>query len=179
VDIFNYTNNCLIDIGFVPYELDEIQGLGAVIYKTSVNHVVMKKIHTNEELNNIGSFSTKIRNIMLNEGVNTSNTYLFICVDEPIEYETFFLIERNTTSLRKYVLRNEIDLNRIPFLDIKSEEVGNSVGKIKENQEQNFYLQKVYEFITSHNGYHNKLSTNEIERSVKMIIDLVEERYEN
>jgi hypothetical protein len=179
VDIFNFTNNRLIEKGFEPYDSLEIEGLGAVTYRSSINHVVMKKIHTNEELRDIKSYSTKIRNIMLDERVNICNTYLFFCIGERTDYETFFMIERDTTALRKYVIRNEMDLNRIPFLDILTEDSKIFVEDIKKNQEENFYLPKIFDFITSHNGNHNKLSPVEIETSVKMIIDLVEKRYES
>jgi hypothetical protein len=179
MDIFNFTNNRLIEMGFEPCELIEIEELGAVSYRSHTHHVVMKKIHTNEELDNIKSFSTKVWNIMLGERVNICNTYLLICTDKPIDYETFFVIERDTTALRKYVIRNEKDLNRIPFLDDVTDDEANNEEEIKEHQNENVYLQKVYEFITSHNGHHTKLDTEEIETSVKMIIDLVEQKNES
>ncbi|MCP3742385.1 ABC-three component system middle component 1 [Rossellomorea sp. BNER] len=179
MDIFNLTNNRLIENGFEPYDLLEIEGMGSAIYRSSIYHVVMKKIHSNEELKDIKSYSTNIRNIMLNERVNTCNTYLFFCIDKQIDYETFFRIERDTTALRKYVIRNEMDFKRIPFLDNLTEETQNGVEELKNNQDENFYLLKIYDFITSHNGHHNKLSQLEIETSVKMIIDLVEKQYES
>lgn len=180
MDIFNLTNNRLIEKGFQPYNSLEIEGLGAVIYRSPIKHVVMKKIHTKEELRDIRSYSSKIRNILLDDGVNICNTYLFFCIGEHTDYETFFMIERDTTALRKYVIRNEMDLNRIPFLDILIEEI-EVFGEedIKKRNENNYYLPKIFDFITAHDGHQNKLSPVEIETSIKMIIELVEKRYES
>ena len=117
MDIFNVINNRLIEKGFQSLDLLEIEKLGAVIYRSSINHVVLKKIHTYEEIDEIKTFSSKIRSIQLDEKVNISNTYLLFCITKSIDYETFFMIERDTNALRKYVIRNEMDLNRIIFLD--------------------------------------------------------------
>lgn len=181
MDTFNFTNNRLIEKGFKPTESQEIEKLGAVTYSSPINHVVLKKIHTHEQLLDIRSYSTDIRNIILNEKLNINNTYLLFCINEEIDYETFFLIERDTRSLRKYVIRNEKDLNRIPFLDnIKvNENVNINIEKEKGEEEDNYYLLKVFDFLTENSGQHNKLSKEQIESSVKMIIDLVEKRYEN
>jgi len=182
VDTFNFTNNRLIEKGFKPTESQEIEDLGAVTYRSSINHVVLKKIHTHEELEDIRAYSTDIRNIILNEKLNVNNTYLLFCINEEIDYETFYLIERDTRALRKYVIRNERDLNRIPFLDnIKENENANINIEKEEGKEveDNYYLLKIFEYLTENTGQHNKLSTEQIEGSVKKIIDLAEKRYEN
>lgn len=178
MDIYNTINNRLIEKGFKSFDSPEIEDLGAVTYRSFINHVVLKKIHTHAELQDIRSYSTNIRNIMLNDNVNINNTYLLFCINEKINYETFFMIERDTRALRKYVIRNEKDLNRIPFLDNLIENAKGSIN-VKKEQEDNFYLLKIFDLLTAYSGQHNKLSKEQIDTSVKMIIDLVEEKYEH
>lgn len=178
MDIYNSINNRLIEKGFKSIESQEIEDLGAVTYRSTINHVVLKKIHTHAELQDIRSFSTKIRNIMLNGNVNINNTYLLFCISGEINYETFYMIERDTRAFRKYVIRNEMDLNRIPFLDNLIENEKSSIN-VKSEQEDNFYLLKIFDFLSIHSGQHNKLSKEQIDNSVKKIIDLVEEKYEH
>ncbi|MGU3397251.1 ABC-three component system middle component 1 [Priestia sp. D51] len=178
MDIFNSTNNRLIEKGFESIDLLEIENLGAVTYKSSINYVVMKKIHNHQELKNIKSYAAEIRNILLSQKINIWNAYLFFCVSENINYETFFMVERDTKSLRKYVIRNDLDLDRIPFID-------NHIGykkidpNVTTNSEENPYLTRIFDFITTHNGRQNKFSPTEVEASIKMIIDMVDKRYES
>lgn len=178
MDIYNFINNRLIEKGFQSIESQEIEGLGAISYRSTINHVVLKKIHTHSEVEDIRSFSTNVRNIMLNDNVNINNTYLLFCINEKIDYETFFKIERDTIALRKYVIRNEKDLNRIPFLDNLIENTNVSIN-VKREQEDNFYLLKIFDFLRTYSGQHNKLSKEQVDTSVKKIIDLVEEKYEH
>lgn len=177
MDIFNVINNRLIKKGFQSMDSLEIEKLGAVIYRSPINHVVLKKIHTYDEIGEIMSFSSKIRSIQLDAKVNISNTYLLFCIMKELDYETFFMIERDTKALRKYVIRNEMDLNRIPFLDDLMNVSKDGID-IKEKQEENFYLKKIYDFLKIHNGQNNKLDNIAIEESINMIIDMVEDRYE-
>jgi hypothetical protein len=176
VDIFNSTNNRLIESGFEPLNLLEIENLGSVIYKSPINYVVMKKIHTLKELVDVRTYSSNIRNILLEIGeINIYNVYLLFCIDFKIDYETFFMIERDTKALRKYVVRKETDLNRIPFLDNLTEDLNTEIA-VTEDIDENVYLNIILDCIVSVKG---KLSTKEIKTSVNKVMDLVEKNYEN
>lgn len=178
MDIFNLTNNRLIKMGFESIYSEGIENIGGVFYKSSINYVVLKKVYTYEELNNINHYSTEIRKVMLSDKLNINNTYLMLCTNIDLDYETFFIIERDTKALRKYLIRNEKDLNRIPFLD-------NSKGSSKKNIvlkkeiEDNTYLNKIFNFIEVNSGQQNKLTKQQIDKSIEMIMDLVGEEIEN
>lgn len=180
MDIFNLTNNRLIEMGFHSMQSVEIENLGGVIYKSPINYVVLKKAFTHEELNNLNSYSTKIRRIMLDSKVNINNTYLIFCTSINMDYETFFMIERDTRALRKYVIRNEKDLNRIPFLDNLQDNDGN-----KSDLESNFgaadnvYLQKILNYIKENSGQQNKLNKQQIDYSIDFIMEFVGEDIED
>jgi hypothetical protein len=176
VDIFNSTNNRLIECGFEPLNLSEIESLGSVIYKSPINYVVMKKIHTIKELIDVRAYASNIRNILIEIGdINIYNVYLLFCIDFNIEYETFFMIERDTKALRKYVIRKETDLNRIPFLDNLTDDLNAEIA-ITENIEDDIYLKTILECVANVNG---KLSAQDLETSVNKVMDLVEKHYEN
>lgn len=179
MDIFNFTHNRLIEMEFRPFHIDGIESVGGVVYKSPVNYVVLKKAHTFEELkNNNAYYSTEIRTLMLDNKLNINNTYLIICTDINVDYETFFIIERDTKALRKYVIRNENDLNRIPFLDNSVKNTDNNIELVYESEE-NIYLQELLNYIREKTHQQNKLSTKQIEDSVKLIMNKVGDEIEN
>lgn len=178
MDIFNLTNNRLIEMDFEVIELEGIDGIGGVVYKSPYNYVVLKKAYTSEELKNITNYSSIIRHIMLENKLNINNTYLIICTNINIDYETFFIVERDTTALRKYVIRNGKDLNRVPFLDNSEHSKSNDFEVVYEIQ-QNNYLQIILNYIKENSGQHNKLNKQQIDYSIEMIMDLVGEEVED
>lgn len=115
---------------------------------------------------------------MLDYKLNINNTYLILCTNIKIDYETFFMIERDTKALRKYVIRNEKDLNRIPFLDNTEGSKGESI-QMNYEVEENDYLKEILNYIKENSGQHNKLNTQQIDYSVEMIMKLVGEEIED
>jgi len=70
-------------------------------------------------------------------GVNIWNSYMLICIEGSVEsyFDLVMGIERDTTALRKYIIWQESDLNRIPFLD----------NTISEDVKPNRILEKEFE----------------------------------
>jgi hypothetical protein len=179
MDIFNYTNNRLIERSFRAINILEIQSLGAVVYQSDINIVVVKKIHSDLDIKNIRTLSINIRSILLDRNMNVCNSYLILCVNETIDYETFFTIERDTRAIRKYVVRSSVDLNRIPFLDSLIEGLTTESEENRtSNKTENIYVNELVNLISSYNGNEKKLSTEEINNSANLILDLVEKNYE-
>lgn len=179
MDIYNIAANRLIEKEFNSIECKEIQNIGAVLYQSNINNIILKKIHSVIELSSIKEYSQKIRNIVSNSDFNLFNTYLLICIDmEELDYETFFMIERDTSSLRKYVIRNEMDLNRIPFLDgIKGDQISNL--KTQSDIELDDDLKSIYIFLNEYDGKNKKISTIDIEKFVNDFEKEVNEELEN
>ncbi|QWS48360.1 hypothetical protein KPG64_29050 (plasmid) [Bacillus thuringiensis] len=112
---FNRVHNRLIQKNFTTLENEEVEREGFSLYVNETISVFLKQIHTELELENIKFYSNQIRLILLEQGKNIYNSYLIICADKEMDYEKFYMIERNNIVLRKYVVRDENDLNRIPF----------------------------------------------------------------
>ena len=178
MEIFNLVNNRLKEKGFKRMELKEIEELGAQTYKSTIIHVVVTKIQVDEQVRNLKSYSNKVRNILLNRAININNTYLLFCYENHIDYETFFMIERDTQGLRKYVIRDYMDLNRIPFLD-NLEEFSKGLTEVKTEPDEDYYLSYIHDLLEKKNGNNEKLKKPEIEEAFKLILDLVEGRNEN
>lgn len=65
----------------------------------------------------------KVRKLLRENEINIWNSYYVILAPKLIEEKRIYSIERNPKGLRKYVITNEKDLFRIPFIRLeKSEE---------------------------------------------------------
>lgn len=178
MDIFNATHNRLLENGFEVYDMEEIRKLGASFYKSSVNNVVLKKLHFSEEINLIKSFSNEIRSILMEIRENIWNTYLLFCIGNEIDFETNYKIERDTKALRKYAICSELDLDRIPFLDkyrVIKKPIKNDVTLEGESE----YLQEIIHFLQESDGKQNKLTADQLDELMNKILIMVELRYEN
>lgn len=178
MDIFNTTHNRLLENGFEAHDIEEIRKLGASFYKSPINNVVLKKLHYNEEISLIKIFSQEIRTILMKGKENIWNTYLLFCIDNEIDSETNYRIERDTNALRKYAICSDLDLNRIPFLDnfrVINKPIKNDVT----SEEESEYLQEIIGFLQESDGKQNKLSVDQVDELTKKILKMVELRYEN
>ncbi|MFC4306223.1 ABC-three component system middle component 1 [Cohnella boryungensis] len=178
MDIFNATHNRLLENGFDVYDVKEIENLSATFYKSSVNNVVLKKLHYSEEISSIKTFTMEIRSILLEGNENIWNTYLLFCLGSEIDLETNYKIERDTKALRKYAICSELDLNRVPFLDefrLIKKPIKNEVTLNDESE----YLQEIIRLLQESDGKQNKLSVVQLDVLINKIIKMVEQRYEN
>ncbi|SHK93578.1 ABC-three component system middle component 1 [Shouchella rhizosphaerae] len=178
MDIFNATHNRLLENGFEVFDIKEIEKLGASFYKSSINNVVLKKLHYSKEINLIKSFSMEIRSILLEGKENIWNTYLLFCFGSEIDFETNYKIERDTKALRKYAISSELDLNRVPFLDefrVIKKPIKNEVTL----EDESIYLQEIIHFLQESDGKHNKLSLDQLDVLMNKLLKMVEQRYEN
>lgn len=173
MDIFNATHNRLLKNGFEVHDIDEIEKMGASLYKSTVNNVILKKLHHVEEVNLVKSFSMNLRSILMDRNENVWNTYLLFCMDNEIDFEINYKIERDTNVLRKYAICNELDLNRIPFLD-EFREIKKPVKEAVEIAEGNNYLQEIVNYLKENDGQQNKLSINQVDELIDRIIKMVE-----
>ncbi|WP_235999630.1 hypothetical protein [Heyndrickxia sporothermodurans] len=99
---FNLVHNRLIQKNFKALENEEVEKLGFSLYGNETIRVFLKRLHMELELENINIYSNQIRILLLEQSENIYNSYLILCTDEEINYEKFFMIERNNIALRKY-----------------------------------------------------------------------------
>ncbi len=175
---FNRVHNRLIQKNFKTLENEEVEREGFSLYVNETISVFLKQIHTELELENIKFYSNQIRLILLEQGKNIYNSYLIICADKEMDYEKFYMIERNNIVLRKYVVRDENDLNRIPFLDNTIDEGVNKPDTLQET-ECTEEVKRVLSLVKQHDGKNIKLKDNQIEEIVNYLMQGMDINYEN
>ncbi|MGT2625116.1 ABC-three component system middle component 1 [Streptococcus thoraltensis] len=141
---------------------DEVNGNLLIIYNEQIiqNHLLR------EEINNIAK---NIREVIKKDTrYNLWNTYFLILVNKNSFNEKYYYIERDVRNLRKYVIQNEMDILRLPFL-----EISNSNKKNKQVEESiSFTSEKIKELyldIRNKGGEQKKLTNAEINKILEEI----------
>lgn len=175
---FNVVHNRLIQKNFKVLQNEEVEKIGFSLYENETTRVFLKQLHTELELENINDYSNQIRILLLDIGENIFNSYLILCADENLDYENFYMIERNNIALRKYVVRYESDLNRIPFLDNIEDLKEDNTNTLKEN-EYNDEVKFIHSLLRGYEGEKIKLQDDQIEEIVNTLMQRVGVDYEN
>lgn len=134
------------------------------------------KININELNDEVQSIRTKL----IRKNINIWNTYMLILFENEINFDEAFLIEKNASSLRKYVITSMEDFKRIPFLDnVEFDNNGFSTTEKISTISYTENLQRVINFIQENNGENEKFKANYIRSKVPLLFDLEEESYED
>ncbi|WP_193696818.1 ABC-three component system middle component 1 [Streptococcus pneumoniae] len=112
----------------------------------------------------INERAKNIREVIKNETRdNLWNTYLLILINKNSFNEKYYYIERDVRNLRKYVIQNEMDILRIPFMEIsnrnkKTKQVEESISFTSEK------IKELYVGIRNKGGEQKKLTNAEINK---------------
>lgn len=175
---FNLVHNRLIQKNFKALENEEVEKLGFSLYGNETIRVFLKRLHMELELENINIYSNQIRILLLEQSENIFNSYLILCTDEEINYEKFFMIERNNIALRKYVVRDENDLNRIPFLDNTVDKNGGNSENLRET-EYNEEVKVLFSLLKQYDSENIKLKDYQVGEIVNTLMQGMEIDYEH
>lgn len=106
-----YKEKNIQDIDYQAF-YNDTSGKLVIIYNEQIiqNHLFKEKV--NNTAKNIREVIKKCTQY------NLWNTYLLIIVDKNPFDEKYYYIERDVRNLRKYVIQNESDILRIPFLNL-------------------------------------------------------------
>ncbi|WP_100404124.1 ABC-three component system middle component 1 [Bacillus sp. FJAT-42315] len=175
---FNVVHNRLIQQNFKALENEEVEKIGFSLYENETIRVFLKRLHMELELEKINIYSNQIRILLLEQSQNIYNSYLILCTDEEISYEKFFMIERNNIALRKYVVRDEKDLNRIPFLDNTVDKNGKNPANLKET-EYNEEVKVLFSLLKQYDSENIKLKDSQVGEIVNTLMQGMEMDYEH
>lgn len=114
---FNLVHNRLLDLNYSTEKNKEIDGIELILYIKEDTTVFLKQLNSINDVTEINKMSHVIKSFTDINNLNLSNSYLILTTEIDINYEDFYLVERNNIFLRKYVVRGISDLERIPFLD--------------------------------------------------------------
>lgn len=114
----------------------------------------------------------KIRKVLHTLHVNAWNTYYILCKGKrEIQDQDLFFIERDPVGIRKYVIREEKDLNRISFLDNTSIcKVDNPIRLEESIEEFDQEIQSMFNFIIKNKGDKKKLEKTEIDEMLNNLL---------
>ena len=139
---------------------DETNGKLIIVY----NEQIAQDDSLREKINDI---SKSIREMIKNHvEYNLWNTYLLVLVDKNSFNEKYYYVERDVRNLRKYVIQNENDISRIPFINILENKLDNEElqGHSSSPSEQ---IQDLYKSLIDKDGDRKKLSNFKISETLK------------
>lgn len=162
----------LLRKGFDLIQLSEFENTEYVLFRKGHTFAIICHYVNQPSLDSIEEEAQNLRNIMHKNRINAWNTYLLISFEREIDFNDLFVIERSSSSMRRYVITNEIDFNRIPFLD--NIEVITNPFKITSqttvgNDEQ---IKKIIGFFQKHNGGNVKINSQTIQSELNELFDL-------
>ncbi|SCN02046.1 Protein of unknown function [Bacillus wiedmannii] len=106
---------------FIHLELDWNAELGVVTFQKE-HILVFLKLYDNPNVQSqdiIQDIVKVRRRLDKNSEFNIWNSYMLVCLNTSFDsyIELVMKVEKDTTAIRKYLINEEKDLNRIPFLD--------------------------------------------------------------
>jgi hypothetical protein len=172
MNTYNLTYETINDMGFKVLEHHRFVQLGVSCYKYSNIHLILQNWDEGMSSETVEAECHSIRHLLIEMGVNVWNTYFLLCANsDEINDDQAFFIERNSTSLRKFVIRQEYDINRIPFLDkIEVKKVENPVSLIASTNEEDTVISAFLTEIRKINGHTTTLNKKDIKNVVNIIL---------
>lgn len=118
--VYNLIKERLISHDFSHHESDWSIKLGIVAFRKGHINVFLKGYDKYLEVADVIRDTIEVRKQLENNfEVNIWNSYMLICFeksDKPY-IDLVMKIEKDTTAIRKYLICEESDLDRVPFLD--------------------------------------------------------------
>lgn len=159
-------------MGFTVVEHAKFDELGVVCYKNKYIHVILQNWDNGMTTETIENECRVIRSLLLESGANVWNTYYILCANsESVDDDQAFFIERNSALLRKYVIRLDGDLNRIPFLDdIPVNEIDNPLSLTGSLQDADLIINTLVTEVKKLDGHTTSLNKKQIKDVVNIIL---------
>ncbi|PYE89493.1 ABC-three component system middle component 1 [Bacillus sp. 196mf] len=172
MNAYEITFKRLMEKGFIKERESVLSHLGVTILKKEHLNVIIQNLDIGMELKDIKEEVIRMREKLHQVQINVWNTYYILCADEQIvDNENLFFIERDSTGLRKYVVKEEEDINRIPFLDNQPVNRIDNPIKIKDSMSKNDKtIDFLFNFIEENNGAEQIISDEDINEMIDRIV---------
>ncbi|MDK2563931.1 hypothetical protein QOZ84_10245 [Romboutsia sedimentorum] len=162
---------------FKIVEEKKIKSLDLIYYKNNhINVFLGNQDYSTIGFEEINNLAYHLREVLIDSDINLYNSYLIYCIDNGgIKEEEIILLERNSKYLRKYIIRQIEDMDRLFFLNNASNKVDIDINKIpKINEDMKQIINKmVYDEKIS------KLDSKKIDLIVNNILENLGDNYEN
>lgn len=170
--MYKVTFNRLNQLGF--RELKEHTMDGLAWFKDEIVDVFLQQWDETISLETILDECQRSREMIMKMGGNPWNSYYLLCADnDDLEEQNVYLIEHNSLAMRKYVIRSEYDLKRIPFLDML-----NVVENIEANRMNivngsvSGTAMKFIEYLIENDGANVRFKKDEVISAINNVLDL-------
>lgn len=172
MNIFNKTHNQLEQLGFKESKLTgNIYSVGCTFY-SNLKFNILLKYYPKPSVEIIKEESKKLREELFYGNYNVWNSYFLICVDESASKDFTYLIEKDKKGLRKYVIKNQKDFDRIPFLDNVQESSQFKV-EIFDGKNTSSEVESILKHINSSNGTEINFTNQDVNNIVQLVISEV------
>jgi hypothetical protein len=172
LNIYEVTFNRLQEKGFLQEKESVVSHLGVALFRKGNINIIIQNLDKGMKIDDIKQESIRIREKLHQIQINVWNTYYILCADEEIvEGEDLFFIERDSSGLRKYVVKEEEDLNRILFLDNQPVNKINNPIQIKDKIPENDETVKIiFKFIEDNGGTEKIIPDKDIDNLIDKIL---------
>jgi hypothetical protein len=169
--MYDLTYTRLHHVGFEEKKEHPLDGLAW--FENGIINVLQQQWDETMTIEMVLEECQRIRDIISKLGENPWNTYYLLCANNlALDDEKVYLIEHNSLAIRKYVLRTEIDLNRIPFLDL-TESFQNETNVMgTDNQNITGIVKEFVEFIIKNDGANVRFSKDEVNIAIHKVLRL-------
>lgn len=156
------------ELGFDILDENRLVDLGCTLYSNNHFYVVVKYYkHPSKEI--IRNESIKIREELFHLNFNVWNAYFLICIDDSVTKDFMYLTEKDTKGIRKYVIKDLKDFDRIPILYRGNGEFTFNVELSNSNQFSE--VKDLLELLKIQNGMEVKLSNEKINEIISNVMD--------
>ena len=162
---------------FKIIEDEKIKSLDLIYYKNNkINVFLGNQNYSIVGYEDINRLSYQLREILIKKDINVYNSYLLYCIDQGgIKEEDMILLERSSKYLRKYIIRQCEDIDRIFFLNNTTDSVENKINPYpKVNEDVKNILNHMID-----DGKILRLGVKKIELIVKNILENLGDDNEN
>lgn len=171
---FNLVHNRLMKLKFKLIENTELESEDLTVYKNQHITVFLKQLNFTINEDNLNNLLSCIKMSSMDMNFNIYNSYLILTYENEISYEDFYNIERNNLFLRKYVVRNNYDLSRIPFLDIDNQDTKTNKQKPSDLNISIESENEIFNKIRKLNGSLTTLNDEKIQFLTNTLIEEIE-----
>ncbi|MBU8852751.1 ABC-three component system middle component 1 [Priestia megaterium] len=157
---------------FVQEKESIINNLGLATFRKDHIYIIIQNLDLGMKVEDIKEESIRIREKLHESKINVWNTYYVLCADEEvIDVEYLFFVEREPSGLRKYVINEVEDLNRIPFLDNQPVNKFSNPIQMEDNiPENNTTIKSLFDFIKENNGTEMIIPENRIDEAIDRLL---------
>ncbi|MGF9945749.1 ABC-three component system middle component 1 [Priestia megaterium] len=171
--VYNLTKERLMQHQFYPLDFLWCKELGVVAFQKE-NTFVFVKLYDEIQVNmdQIIKDVVKVRrNLERSQEVNIWNSYMLACLNalSTSYLELVMKVEKDTTAIRKYIIQQEKDLDRIPFLDnTRSEKVEPGLILDENSFSELGNIQEIVDFIRKYTFEEGgKLTSSKVKKSLE------------